>query len=102
MKTIDSRIRKLEDRFCTSNAEPRIWVVTNATCKLALDEDRCVEILDECRCIEILRECGHLPTGPGFGIMNFCEIPEGLNAKELEVSAGRWAEPRWFRGAKDK
>jgi hypothetical protein len=29
------------------------------------------------RCIEILRECGHLPTGPGFGMVNFCEIPEG-------------------------
>ena len=74
MKTIDSRIRKLEERFGTSNAEPRIWVVTNAAVKLALDEDRCVEILDE---------CGFLPPGP-FGVVHLSGIPDGLNAKELE------------------
>jgi hypothetical protein len=74
MKTIDSRIRKLEDRFCTSNAKARIWVVTNAACKLALDEDRCVDILDE---------CGFLPPGP-FGVVHLSGIPDGLNAKELE------------------
>jgi len=40
--------------------------------------------LDEKRCIEILRISGHLPIGPGFGIVNLWEIPEGLNARELE------------------
>jgi hypothetical protein len=74
MKTIDSRIRQLEDRFCISNTEPRIWVVTNAACKLALDEDRCVQILDE---------CGFLPIGP-FGVVHLSGIPDGLSAKELE------------------
>lgn len=53
MKTIDSRIRKLEERFGTSNAA-RMWVVTNAAVKLALNEDRCVQIL---------YDCGFLPPG---------------------------------------
>jgi hypothetical protein len=58
--------------------------------------------LDQDRCIEILRECGHLPTGPGFGIVNFCEIPEGLNAKELERYLREdGAETRGFRGAQN-
>ena len=74
MKTIKSRIRKLEDRFCP--AEPGSLLVMSCVWReLALDQDSC---------IEILRECGHLPTSPGFGIVNFCEIPEGLNAEGLE------------------
>jgi hypothetical protein len=39
--------------------------------------------LDQDKCIDILRECGFLPTGR-FGIVSFCGIPDGLNAKELE------------------
>jgi hypothetical protein len=92
MKTIHRRIRKLEDRFCP--AEPGwLLVVSCVWRELALDQDRC---------IEILRECGHLPTSPGFGIVNFCEIPEGLNAEELERYLRRdGAETRGFRGAQN-
>jgi len=39
--------------------------------------------LEQDRCIEILRECGFLPTDR-FGVVSFCGIPDGLNAKELE------------------
>ena len=35
--------------------------------------------------IEILRECGYLPTGPGFGTVRLIEIPDGLNAPDLET-----------------
>ena len=33
--------------------------------------------------MDILSECGFLPT-TRFGCLNFCGIPDGLNAKELE------------------
>jgi hypothetical protein len=54
--------------------EQLLMVVTAAGKRLALDPDRC---------IEILRESGFLPTGP-VGVVNLAEIPEGLNAEELE------------------
>jgi len=41
--------------------------------------------IDQDRCIEILREFGHLPTGPCFGIVYLYEIPDGLDAQELET-----------------
>ena len=40
--------------------------------------------LDAETCVEILRECGFLPTGPGFGLVNLCNIPDGLNAGATE------------------
>ena len=49
-------------------------VVTTAGRGLALDQDRCVQIL---------RESGFLPTGP-VGVVNLGDIPQGLNADELE------------------
>ncbi len=76
MKTFTRRIAKLEDQFGTAQREPPVLLVMSAVAnELALDQDRC---------IEILRECGHLPTGPGFGIVYLYEIPDGLNAQELE------------------
>jgi hypothetical protein len=75
MKTIDRRIRKLEDRFGTAAGKPQLMlVVSRAGWGLALDQDRC---------IQILRECEFLPTGP-VGLVNLGQIPDGLNAEELE------------------
>ena len=75
MKTIDRRIRKLEDRFGLADGKPPLLIVVSlAAKKLALDEDRCVQIL---------RECGHLPTG-AVGLVNLGKIPRGLDAKETE------------------
>ena len=54
--------------------EQLLMVVTAAGKRLALDPDRCVQIL---------RECG-LPTGP-VGLVNLGQIPDGLNAEELET-----------------
>ena len=76
-RRISKRIAKLEDQLGTAQREPPVLLVYNAAAReLALGQDRC---------IEILRECGHLPTSPGFGIVNLCEIPEGPNAQELET-----------------
>ena len=94
MKTVTRRIAKLEDQFGTAQRKPPVLLVMSAAAnELALDQDRC---------IEILRECGHLPTGPGFGIVNLWEIPDGLNAQELERYLRRdGAETRGFRGAQN-
>jgi hypothetical protein len=75
MKAIGNRIRKLESRLFTDNGQPqRLWFTILAGCELALDPDRCTEIL---------QECGFRPAGR-FGVLDFCGIPNGLNAKELE------------------
>ena len=66
----------MEDQFGTAQREsPNLLVMTALVSELALNEHRC---------IEILRECGHLPTSPGFGMVYLYEIPDGLNAQELE------------------
>ena len=75
MKAISSRIRRLQQRLCPDEGQPqRIWVAVLAGQEFALDQDRC---------IEILRECGYLPSSR-FVVLQFCGIPDGLNAKELE------------------
>jgi hypothetical protein len=76
MRPIDRRIRKLEDQFRLRNGKPPLLlVVTAAGKRLALDQDRC---------IQILRECGFLPTGGAIGLVNLGLIPDGLNAVDLE------------------
>jgi len=76
MKAIDSRIRRLQGLLLPDNGQPhRLWVLTEAGCALALELDRCVDIL---------REGGFLPS-TRFGVLDFCGIPDGLNAKELET-----------------
>ena len=48
-------------------------MVTQAGRRLALDQDRCMQILGE---------CGFLPTGP-VGVVDLGKIPRGLNAEEV-------------------
>ena len=75
MRTIARRLQRLESRFGLGpEAEQLLMVVTAAGKRLALDQDRC---------IQILRERGFLPTGP-VGVVNLGQIPDGLDAKELE------------------
>jgi hypothetical protein len=75
MRTVARRIAKLEDRFWPGKGKPQLLMVVTAAGKaLALDQDRC---------IQILRESGFLPTGP-VGVVNFGEIPDSLDADELE------------------
>ena len=75
MRTIARRLQMLEKGFGLGpETKQLLLVVTAAGRGLALDQDRC---------IQILRECGFLPTGP-VGVVNLCQIPDGLNAEELE------------------
>jgi len=75
VRTIARRLQKLERGFGLGpETEQLLLVVTAAGRGLALDQDRC---------IRILRECGFLPTGP-VGVVNLEDIPQGLNADELE------------------
>jgi hypothetical protein len=76
VNTIDRRVRKLEDRFGMGDRKQSLLlIVRNAGLGLVLDSDRCVQILGE---------CGFLPTDP-VGIVNLGQIPNGLNAEELET-----------------
>ena len=50
------------------------WSRARQAGALALDEGTCTQILDE---------CGFLPTR-GLGVVNLCEIPDGLNTGELQ------------------
>jgi hypothetical protein len=74
MNAINRRIRRLQLRLCPDKGEQRLWVLTGPGYGVALDQDRC---------IQILAECGFLPK-TRFGVLSFCGIPDGLNAKELE------------------
>ena len=76
MKTIDRRILKLEDRVRPGNGRPLLLLVLcNAGWGLALDQDRCLQILGESE---------FLPTGHGLALVNLLDVPDGLNAEELE------------------
>ena len=75
MKALNSRIRRLQQQLIPDNGQEQgIWLTVRYGQEFALDRDRC---------IEILRECGFLPT-VRFVVLNFMDIPDGLNAKELE------------------
>jgi hypothetical protein len=77
IRTAIRRIDKLEHRLgITAAKRPCLVVVaTRAGCKLALDDDAC---------LQILRESGFLLDGPRFAPVNLLQIPDGLNAKDLE------------------
>jgi len=77
IRTAIRRIDKLEHRLGIAAAKRpcSVVVATRAGCKLALDNDACVEIL---------RESGFLPDGPRFAAVNLLQIPDGLNAGELK------------------
>jgi hypothetical protein len=75
MRAIGSRIRRLQRQLCPNHGQkPRFWSTTLPGQKLALDLDACEAILGE---------CGFLPA-VRFGVLNFMDIPDGLNPKELE------------------
>ena len=88
-RILTRRLKELEARLVPSRERPRLWTVDSSDRKFPLDADRCIEILGE---------CGFLPTGVRFGIVNRMNIPDGLNAKELEkFLRERGAETRDFQ-----
>jgi len=75
MKTVLSRIAKLEDRLGTAAGKQQLlFVVCHAGMQQKLAQDKY---------IEILRASGFLPTGP-VGLVSFRKVPGGLNAEETE------------------
>lgn len=75
MKTINGRIRNLEDQFWVGCGRQRILLILcHAGWRLPLDQNRCIQILDE---------SGILPTDP-VGLVKLCQLPDGLSAKGLE------------------
>jgi hypothetical protein len=74
MRTINGRVRKLEDQFWTGSGRQRILLILRHAGATLPDPDWCIQILDE---------CGFLPTGP-IGLVNLCQLPSGLNAGGLE------------------
>jgi len=76
MKSVERRIRRLEDRFAPhQDEEPVLIIVVNRVDReLALDRDAC---------LQILREGGFL-RGPAVRVVRLIDIPDGLNAADLE------------------
>jgi hypothetical protein len=69
-------ISRLEDRIAPhQDEEPSLVVVVNrAERELALDNDACVQILEE----------GGFLRGPAVRVVRLDDIPDGLDAAELE------------------
>jgi hypothetical protein len=81
MKTIGRRLRRLEDQLRPADGKTTLLLVAcNAGQELALDDDVCKPIL---------RESGFL-SGP-ICVMDLTNIPDGLNAQELERYLGEHA-----------
>ena len=75
MKAFDRRLKKLEYEFGVRKETWRmVLLVCEAARDLALDHDSCVQILDE---------AGFLPSS-GWGMVNLCNVPDGLTAKETK------------------
>jgi hypothetical protein len=75
MKTILRRVGRLEGQFGNANGKPQLlFIIHSAGWGLALDGDTC---------LQVLRDTGFLSTGP-TALVNLCEVPDGLNAKETQ------------------
>jgi hypothetical protein len=74
MKTIDRRLGKLEDRLGIATNRPRIVVVMSDAGRRGLDDDTCLRVLRE----------GGFPAASAVAIVDLCEIPVGLTARETE------------------
>jgi hypothetical protein len=74
MRNLTSRIQHLEQRT-TADEKALRCVVTRGGAELALDTDRCAEILTE---------CGFLQDSTGLSLIDLLDVPDGLNARELE------------------
>jgi len=74
MKSIDGRLSKLERRFGIAGSEDSFLMIVSDSEIRGLGEDACLRILQE----------GGFPPPGRAQIVDFTEIPAGLNAKETE------------------
>jgi hypothetical protein len=75
MKSVARRISRLEDRFAPVARQQIVVSLYDAGQNLALDHDTCTRIL---------RDPGHIDPGSATCLLDFTQIPDGLNATELE------------------
>ena len=75
MRTIQRRLRRVEDRFLQERSQAVRVVIRAAAVELALDADACVQILEE---------CGYLRDAGGASVVMLADIPDGLDAEETE------------------
>lgn len=79
MRTVTRRIGNLEDTFRPGNGKPLLLlVVTAAERRLALDQDRCVQILRECGFL--LQHASNAAVGTLLRVMTDREAPAGRRA----------------------
>jgi len=82
MKAIDKRIRGSRTGCARINGEQRFWALLRPSCGLAVEPDRCIQILGEGSFLRAVR----------FVVLNFMNIPDGLNAKNWTGICGRMVE----------
>ena len=75
MRTVKRRIGRLEDRFAPAQGQQIVVSLYDAGQKLALDHATCTRIV---------RESGHINPASAICLLDFTQIPGGLNAEELE------------------
>jgi len=75
MKSLDRRLNWLEDRLAPVARQHIVVSLYDAGQTLALDGRTCVQIL---------REAGHSDPASATCLLDFTQIPNGLNAEELE------------------
>ena len=75
MRTIQRRLRRVEDRFSQRKSQGVRVVIRAAAVRLALDADTCEKILEE---------CGYLRDVGGASVVTLYDIPDGLDVEETE------------------
>jgi hypothetical protein len=75
MTNVGKRLDRLEKQFGSGKHPGLRWVVCKAGWGLPLDQETSMQILGE---------CGFLPTVFRFSIVDFCRVPDGLDAKQME------------------
>lgn len=75
MKSVERRLGRLEVKLGIATNRPGIVVVMSDVIGRGLDDDTCLQILGE----------GGFPRAGAVGMVDLCEIPGGLSAKETEI-----------------
>jgi len=92
VSAILKRVARLEGRFGSANGKPQLlFIAHSAGWGLALDGDTC---------LQILRDTGFVSTGP-TGLVNLCEVPDGLNTEETQMFLREHAAEICFPGRSD-
>ena len=75
MRTLQRRIRRIEEQL-GSKGKPVLRIVVTAAARRP--------VLENHVCMKILEECGYLRDAGGVSMVRLIDIPDGLDAKETE------------------